>query len=418
MNQNGYIPLSTTEDSHITEPITRSASGELCSRVRASVESKRASVVTFVRNFFHNNYGLILVIGAEGCISMTNVGVKKLNSIDLPVPVFELIVIRMTFTWIFSVGLMFYQRVENPFIGPKGVRSLLLLRGLSGFFGVFGIYQALEWISLSDATVLTFLAPLCTAISGSIFLNETFSRSQAVAGLTSLFGVVLIARPVSIFGRGGHVPEAIGSIRSESNSETGNPEHRLLAVGISLIGVMGTTIAFTCLRAIGKRAHALHSLVSFSFQSAIVASIGMIVTKTPFVLPIGLVWYMFLLVIGVFGFLAQMLLTIGFQYEQAGRATTAVYTQIVWATVFERIWFHTSPSLLSIIGTLIIIGSALYVALNKKREGNEDNTTITLERLGDGINLEEGLSDDSRRAEGTKPSLANQNPEQKVQSDP
>lgn len=50
------------------------------------------------------------------------------------------------------------------------------------FFGLFGIYYSLQYLSLSDATVLTFLAPLCTAIAGALFLKENFRRTQALAG--------------------------------------------------------------------------------------------------------------------------------------------------------------------------------------------------------------------------------------------
>ncbi|EEB94851.1 hypothetical protein MPER_06272 [Moniliophthora perniciosa FA553] len=94
----------------------------------------------------------------------------------------------------------------------------------------------------------------------------------------------------------------------------------------------------------------------------------------------------------------------GLQREAAGRATMAVYTQIIFATIFERIWFHTVPSLLSIIGTLIIIGSALYVALTKEREGGNENTAITLDRLGGSdADLEEGLLEQSHKESEFKP---------------
>ena len=59
------------------------------------------------------------------------------------------------------------------------------------FIGVFGIYHALQYLSLSDSIVLTLLTPLCTAIGGLIFLRENFSEEEAFAGscvyLPSLF---------------------------------------------------------------------------------------------------------------------------------------------------------------------------------------------------------------------------------------
>ena len=50
------------------------------------------------------------------------------------------------------------------------------------FFGLFGIYYPPRYLSLSDATVLTLLAPLCTAITGALFLKENFRLTQVLAG--------------------------------------------------------------------------------------------------------------------------------------------------------------------------------------------------------------------------------------------
>ena len=98
-----------------------------------------------------------------------------------------------------------FTGIPHPFIGPKGIRLLLCLRGFSGyvsicyihilastlmfcsrsFFGLFGIYYSLQYLSLADATVLTFLAPLTTGIAGSIFLGEIFTTRQAFASRES-----------------------------------------------------------------------------------------------------------------------------------------------------------------------------------------------------------------------------------------
>ena len=62
-------------------------------------------------------------------------------------------------------------------------KALLLHR----FFGLFGMYYSLQYLSLSDAVVLTFLIPACTALSGYFFLGEGYSRGQAFATGTSRF---------------------------------------------------------------------------------------------------------------------------------------------------------------------------------------------------------------------------------------
>ncbi|THH03428.1 hypothetical protein EW145_g6261 [Phellinidium pouzarii] len=202
--------------------------------------------------------------------------------------------------------------------------------------------SALEYLSLSDATVLTFLSPLSTALAGQFFLNEGFSQKEAAAG-----GVVLIARPQALFG------ETSNNISDDEVTSS----QRLIAVGVALVGVLGATGVYTLLRAIGKRIHPLHSLMYFSSHCVLASVIGYtfyrlnlrIHLKQPFI------------DIDVF-------LTMGLQREAAGRGTLAIYIQIIFASILEQIFFHTVPSVLSVVGTLIILGSAIFVALTKKSE--------------------------------------------------
>ena len=50
------------------------------------------------------------------------------------------------------------------------------------FASIFGLYYSLVYLPLSTATVLTFLVPFCTAISGALFLKETFHLKEGLAG--------------------------------------------------------------------------------------------------------------------------------------------------------------------------------------------------------------------------------------------
>ena len=51
---------------------------------------------------------------------------------------------------------------------------------------VSGMYFSLQYLSLSDATVLTFIAPILTGFSGAVFLNESLSIGEVLAGRTHL----------------------------------------------------------------------------------------------------------------------------------------------------------------------------------------------------------------------------------------
>ncbi|KIY71400.1 hypothetical protein CYLTODRAFT_418937 [Cylindrobasidium torrendii FP15055 ss-10] len=347
--------------------------------------------------------GLMLVTTAQAFAALMNVSVKTLNSTDPPVHTLQLIACRMGITYMFSVAYMISTGVNDPWVGPKGVRLLLWFRGFSGFFGVLGLYFSLKYLSVSDATVLTFLAPFLTGLSSAIFLGEPYTLREAGAGAFSFIGVTLIARPSFLFGTpaldvGSSSSDTIATpvdIPSVPGATVGmrevTPEERLWAVGIALVGVLGLTGAYTSIRAISTRAHALHSLASLALQSTLAASLGMLFTRTPFVMPVqlpvkhigDLKWIALLLEIGIFGFFSQFLFTLGLQREKAARATLAVYTQVVFATLAERIFFHTVPDALSVLGTVIIVCSAGWSGAQKAR--------TSIDEEGESIALEEGL---------------------------
>lgn len=312
---------------------------------------------------YKRNIGLLLITASQLAFSMGNASVKELNRLENPVPTLELVGAHMFVTYLGCILVMLWAGVPEPFRGPESARKLLVVRGLCGFVGVSGVYYALKHLSLSEAIVLSFLAPFATAISGSIFLGETLSVGHIVAGLLNIFGVICIAQPVLLFGK--------------SPAEgTEDPEFRLLAVGMSLLGVMGSTGAFTAIRAIGFRAHALHSSASYSLQCVIAASIGMVVTGTPIVIPTQLKWGILFAILVLTGFVGQVFLVMGFQRETAGRGTTALYTQIVFATIIERIFFDYTPNTWSAIGITVIMLAAIYVAMSKRQENPKDELII------------------------------------------
>ncbi|KAG6902387.1 hypothetical protein C0995_000592 [Termitomyces sp. Mi166 len=333
---------------------------------------------------FNANAGLLLILGSQAFFSMMNVAVKILNSIDPPVPTLELIAVRMFITYIFSLVYMLITKVPDLWFGPKGIRLLLVFRGFSGFFGLFGIYYSLQFLSLSDATVLTFLVPLCTGIAGAMFLKEKYTIGQALASLCSLVGVVLIARPTFLFKEASPSHFIINEYDISSSRDLGKvtSEQRLIAVGpsfmndascssVAMLGVLGATGAYVSITAMGKRAHPMHAMLSFSSQSVIAAVIGMSIQKTPIVIPTKIEWVGMLIMIGVFGFVAQ----------------------IVFASILERMFFDVESYFLSVTGTFIIITSALYVAMTKRRAQKAMNKrNVRLSGVPE-RDLEQGLLD-------------------------
>jgi len=335
------------------------------------------TIFAWWNSFIDDNLGLLLVAVSQFFFSAMMVSVKWLNISDEPVPTLELIQVRMAITYICSVAYMYWTRIPDPFLGPKGVRTLLVLRGFSGFFTLSGVYFSLQYLSLSDATALTFMAPILTGFSGAVFLKEHLSIGEVLAGLCSFFGVVLISRPQFLFGSS---QEFLDPSKGQLDV---TPANRMLSVIAALIGVLGATGTYTVLRAIGKRAHVLHSLTFFSSQSVLVSTLGMILFRIPPVVPTRILWVVMLFLISVLGLIAQILLTMGLQLETAGRGTLAVYTSVIFAVIFEFAVFHTTPSALSITGALVIISSSIYTSLTKRKTATKTVSATTERSPGD-----------------------------------
>ncbi|KAI5212976.1 hypothetical protein E4T38_00241 [Aureobasidium subglaciale] len=193
---------------------------------------------------------------------------------------------RMSITVVLSSLYMWYTKTPHFPFGSREVRWLLVARGLGGFWGVFGMYYSLIYLPLADATVITFLAPSLTCWVCSILLKEQFTRIDKIGSLVSLIGVVFIARPTSLFFSSAEAPAASGNtdvvpganstvtIPDASNYDNVTPAERLAAVGIALVGVGGSVIAYTTIRWIGKRAHPLISVNYFATWCTIVSIVA------------------------------------------------------------------------------------------------------------------------------------------------
>lgn len=281
----------------------------------------------------------------------------------------------MSITVVVSYLYMLWARVPDP-LGRRGVLGLLTLRAVGGFFGVFGLYYSVKYLELSEATVLTFLAPILTCYAMSLFVpHETFTWKQQLAGLVSLGGVVLIAQPFSFKLGGG------------DEDGDGDDLQHLIAILVALVGVLGATCAYTTVRMIGKRAHALVSVTYFSAYSMVISAIAMLVLPSvDFKTPATAFEWTLLVGLGVCGFLLQFLLTAGLAYvppsedgssasasSSGNRATSMVYTQMLFALLYDKVIWGNTLSPMSWAGSALILASAIYVAVAREGEEKADH---------------------------------------------
>lgn len=243
--------------------------------------------------------------------------------------------------------------------------------------------DSLQYLSLAESIVITFLAPTVACWACSILIHEPFTRKEQYAGGIALIGVILIARPQSFFpgyansmlvdngiDRASHTLNSTGSADvGELNNVT--PAQRLSAIAASLLGVCGAVICYVCIRWIGKRAHPLISVNYYAAWTTSISAIALLaVPRITFRLPSSFREWGFLLFLGTCGFVQQLLLTAGLQHEKSSRATNMVYTHMLFAVAFDKIVWNSTPASLSLVGSGLILGSTIYVAVQNDHERN------------------------------------------------
>lgn len=377
-------------------------------------------VPRFWARFWSRNKPVLLVFGAQFFGALMNMFARLLE-LEGPQafhPI-QLLFVRMVATTTASCLYMYYYRVPHFPLGPPGVRWLLVLRGLTGFFGIFGMWYSMVYLPLAEATVITFLTPSVSGYICHVLLKDPFTRKEQIASVVALVGITLITRPLSLFSSdaapvtdvdegavgavGAVINATVLAIREAANAANATLDstaiaiaavdsvdgvtasQRLIAIGVALLGVIGGSCAFTTIRAIGTRAHALISVNYFSTWCLIVS--GTVLTFAPmldigqpqlqFALPHSLRQWLLLLLICVCGFATQFLATMGLGLERSNRATAMVYTQMLFAAGFDRFVFGHQMGPVSLAGCGLIIGSAVWVALSKKPTPDKEMTATT-----------------------------------------
>ncbi len=217
----------------------------------------------------------------------------------------------------------------------------------------------MRYLPLAESTVFRFLVPIVTAWACSVVLSQPFFRKDLIAGIVAFIGVIFIAHPASIFGK---VDDAIKVTKAGEVDDVTSAQ-RLIAIIASLAGIIGASGAYTMIRIIGNRAHALISVNYFAFLGTSSSTFALLVIPgIGFTMPQGREWVL-LLLLGILGFALQFLLTAGLQMDKSSKATSMLYTQILFALGFDWAIWGVLPGGWSLFGGAIVIASTLWSAL-------------------------------------------------------
>jgi drug/metabolite transporter (DMT)-like permease len=223
-------------------------------------------------------------------------------------------------------------------------------RGSISVAGMFLNFAALQRLPLSDATAISFAAPLITVGLAAMFLGERVRIYRWSAVAVGFVGVVVMLWPYF-----------------DIRHYTGSAASAAAAVGATC----GVLAAFTNAGSVvqTRRLTSTETTSSIVFYFSLICALGGLAT-----LPFGWVvptWTQLILLIslGLLGGLAHVLVTESYRYAPASLVAPLDYTSLLWAFVLGYAIFGEVPTLYVYIGAGIVAGSGLFVIWRERQLG-------------------------------------------------
>eukprot|EP01038_Epipyxis_sp_PR26KG_P005171 gene5171-7198_t len=241
------------------------------------------------------------------------------------------------------------------------ITIIMFLRSSIGFTGIAFGFLAVEKLPIGDAVVLIMMSPFFSAILGVFVLGESIRYIEIFAGITSLVGVILVARPVFVFGE----------------SDSFGPKVNMLGVIYALLGAFFAGIAHVLVRVLGTVAKMPWSNVAFT------AGLGQVVFAYPTLyltheklrFDLSLFQYILIFMAGFIGSWSQIAMTIGMQREKSAAATGMRMSDILFGFIWQAVFTSDKIQLLTIIGALLVSSSIILIIIFKQAETHPVNTS-------------------------------------------
>ena len=268
------------------------------------------------------------MLGSTLAFALMQICVKYLPHI----PAHELILFRSIISIVLSVAVL--QKLGIPILGNN--KKILIFRGIFGTTALLLFFYTLQNIPLASAVTLQYLSPIFTALFAAIFLKEKMLVKQWLYFGISFAGVALIK---------------------------GFDER--ISLTFMLIGIcsaMFSGMAYTCIRQLKDTEHPLVVVLYFPLVAIPIMSI---LSYLNWVTPQGIDW-LYLLLMGLFTQIAQILMTKGIQSGVANKMISLKYVGTIYALAIGYLLFGESYEIMSLLGiTMVILGIVLNLSKKK-----------------------------------------------------
>lgn len=284
--------------------------------------------------------GIFLKLAATFVFALMSLAIKWLSN---TFPVGQLVFFRSAFAMIpLLMWIGWTSELKDAFF----TRNLKghILRSLAGVGGMFMSFAALHYLSLPDATAITYITPLLVTALGALVLGETVRAWRWSAIGVGFTGVLIMLSP--FLGASGG-----------SNLATG-----------AIFGLIGTLFSASASIAIRKLSGTEKTGAIVFYFSLITALAGLVTIGFGWTMPTA-AQFGLLVIAGILGGVGQILHTASIRFAPVSVVAPFEYVTLIWASLFGYMVFGDIPARAVIIGAAIVIGAGLFILWRERQLG-------------------------------------------------
>lgn len=230
---------------------------------------------------------------------------------------------------VFAIVLL--SRNEEKFHIQKGSWPSLLLRSICGTAGLICNFYAIDKMNIADANILNKLSPFFAIVFSYLILKEKANKIEWTAVIVAFAGALFVVKP---------------SFQVE-----------FVYALIGVLGGLGAGAAYTFVRKLGQQGERGTVIVMFFSLFSSLVTLPFFVAQYQPMKPIQLIC---LLAAGFSAMGGQLSITAAYTKAPAKEISVFDYTQVLFAALLGFVFLGQIPDVLSLVGYLIIIGSAVF----------------------------------------------------------
>jgi drug/metabolite transporter (DMT)-like permease len=268
--------------------------------------------------------GIICIIISAFCFSLMSLFIRLSGD----VPVIQKCFFRNAVAFIIAIAAM--VKAKTPIRIGTGNLKYLLIRSIAGTLGMLLNFYAVDHLPISDASILNKLSPFFAIIFSVFVLKEVANRYEWFAVAVAFLGALFVVKP-------------------SFNLE-------VIPAVAGVLGGCGAGLAYTYVRKLGQRGeNGMMIVLFFSGFSTFSLLPYLIFHFTPMTLQ----QWIYLWLTGAAAAGGQVFITKAYAYAPAKEISVYDFSNVVFSAIWGILFLRQIPDWLSIIGYIIIIGTAV-----------------------------------------------------------